>query len=80
MYFTRSKKKRRERSTPKTELVYITKIFLNGFWEERKRRVRRDSKVTQEKVMRRDRLRGGSTWTDMKTEDTHTEGRGNEDR
>lgn len=41
--------------------------------------VRTDSKVTQEEVMRRDRLRGGGTWTDMKTEvmkteDTHTEG------
>lgn len=33
--------------------------------------VRTDSKVTQEEVMRRDRLRGGGTWTDMKTEDTH---------
>lgn len=52
--------------------------FLEGE-EEKVPLVRKDCKVTQEKVIR-DRLRRGGTWTNMETENTHTEGRGNEDR
>lgn len=77
-----SQKKRKNKET-ETVGKYTTQKY-SGMVSVRRGRegtVRTNSKMTQKKLMRRERCQRGfeeSTWTNTKT-DTYTEGRGNED-